>query len=233
VLIDVCHGRMNADVAKRDEGGVLSSKFGATYTSDGWDSCDHLPLINSAIIMANDCGVYVRSVDTSGKTKNAEYVASLMIVDIYTIGCTKVVAVVTDTCSTMQKAWAIVEDELPWISCFPCQTHCPSLLLTDVAKLKEPTETIKEESIVVGWFTNHQKPLAILRDKAKTALRGKSCELKKAGATRMGTNTFVGERLEKLKGSLQQTVVDPEYVKQNYKDLPQGLRSNVKTEILG
>ena len=84
--------------------------------------------------------------------------------DIYTIGCTKVVAVVTDTCTTMQKAWPIVEDDFPWISCLPCQTHCPSLLLTDVAKLKEPTETIKEESIVVGWFTNHQKPLAILRD---------------------------------------------------------------------
>ena len=47
-------------------------------------------------------------------------------------------------------------------------------------------------------------------------MRGKSCELKKAGATRMGTNTFVGKRLEKLKGSLQ----NPEYVKQNYKDLP-------------
>jgi hypothetical protein len=219
-LIDVCHGKMTADVAKRDEGCVLSSKFGATYTSDGWDSCDHLPLINSAIIMANDGGVYMRSVDTSGKTKTAEYVASLMIVDIYTIGCTKVVAVVTDTCSTMRKAWAIVEDEFPWISCLPCQTHCPSLLLTDIAKLKEPIETIKEETIVTGWFTNHQKPLAILREKVKAAFHGKTREVRKAGATRMGTNTFVGERLTELKGSLQLTVVDPEYVKQNYKDLP-------------
>ena len=36
----------------------------------------------------------------------------------------------------------------------------------------------------------------------------------------MGTNTFVGERLVELKGSLQQTVVDAQYVAQNYKDLP-------------
>eukprot|EP00966_Prymnesium_polylepis_P304036 7024283-Prymnesium_polylepis.1 len=103
-LIDVCHSQMRAEVAKRDEGGVISNKFGCTYTSDGWDSCDHLPLINSAIITANDGGVYVRSVDTSGQTKSAEYVASLMIVDIYEIGCTKVVVVVTDACATMQKA---------------------------------------------------------------------------------------------------------------------------------
>ena len=218
-LIDVCHGQMLTEVAKRDEGGVISDKFGSTYTSDGWDSCDHLPLINSAVIMANDGGVYVRSVDTSGQTKSAEYCASLMITDIYSIGCTKVVMVVTDTCASMQKAWAIIEDEFPWISCIPCQTHCPSLLLGDIAKLKEPAETIKEEGVVVGWFSNHQKPLAILREKTKAAL-GKSCELKKAGATRMGTNTFVGERLVELKGSLQQTVVDAQYVAQNYKDLP-------------
>eukprot|EP00966_Prymnesium_polylepis_P263740 6093272-Prymnesium_polylepis.1 len=119
----------------------------------------------------------------------------------------------------MRKAWEIVEDEFPWISCIPCQTHCPSLLLGEIAKLKEPADTIKEEGVVVGWFTNHQKPLAILREKVKAAL-GKSCELRKAGATRMGTNTFVGERLLKLKGSLQQTVVDPQYVAQGYKDLP-------------
>eukprot|EP00966_Prymnesium_polylepis_P304037 7024283-Prymnesium_polylepis.2 len=36
----------------------------------------------------------------------------------------------------------------------------------------------------------------------------------------MGTNSFVGERLLQLKGCLQQTVVDPQYVAQNYKDLP-------------
>ena len=45
-------------------------------------------------------------------------------------------------------------------------------------------------------------------------------ELKKAGATRMGTTTWVGERLLKLKGCLQSTVVDDAYTKQNYKDLP-------------
>mmetsp|Transcript_15173 Transcript_15173/g.32980 ORF Transcript_15173/g.32980 Transcript_15173/m.32980 type:complete len:89 (+) Transcript_15173:395-661(+) len=35
----------------------------------------------------------------------------------------------------------------------------------------------------------------------------------------MGTNTFVGERMEELRGCLQQTIVEPEYVQENYKDL--------------
>ena len=210
---------MQDDITKRDEEGQLSRKFGVTYTSDGWDSCDNLPLINSAYILANDGGVYQRSVDTSGASKGADYCASLMIVDIYSIGCTKVVMLVTDTCAVMRKCWKIVQDEFPWISIAPCQTHCPSLLLNDIAKLPVPAQTIKDETLVVCWWTNHHKPLAILRSKVKQTL-GKSCELKKAGATRMGTNTWVGERLVELRSCLQQAVVDPAFIAENYKDLP-------------
>ena len=219
-MIDECQGEMEKKIAQRDEGGQVSDKFGITYTQDGWESCDHLPLINSAYILANDGGVYIRSVDTSGRTKNAEYIAALMIEDIYEIGCTRVILVTTDTCSTMRKAWEIVQDEFPWISIAPCQTHCPSLLLTDVGKFPEVAQTVKEETLVVGWFSNHQVPLAILRSKVRAAFNGRSKELKKAGGTRFGTNTFVGERLEEVKSCLQQTVVDPEYVSQNYKDMP-------------
>ena len=74
--------------------------------------------------MANDGGVYLRSVDTSGMTKTAEYCANLMIEDIYAIGPYKVVCIVTGTCSTMKKMWSLVEKEFPWISSNPCQTHC-------------------------------------------------------------------------------------------------------------
>jgi hypothetical protein len=218
-LMQSAHSKMEEDIEKRDTQSELSRKFGVTYSSDGWDSCDNLPLINSCYMLANDGGVYQRSVDTSGHTKNAEYCAALMIADIYSIGCTKVVHVCTDTCAVMRKCWKIVEDEFPWISCSPCQTHCPSLLQGDICKLPVPAQVIKEETLVVGWFTNHHKPLAILREKVKAVL-GRSCELKRAGATRMGTNTWVGERLLELKGCLQQTVVDTQYVAGNYKDLP-------------
>jgi hypothetical protein len=47
---------------------------------------------------------------------------------------------------------------------------------------------------------------------------GSSCELIKAGATRFGTHTLVGERLLKLKAALQRTVVDPDYLAAKYKD---------------
>jgi hypothetical protein len=128
-LLDESYNDLWARLRARDPDGKLKSKFGATYVSDGWDSCDNLPLINSAFISANDGGTYWRSVDTSGKTKSAEYCAMLMILDIYEYGPSDVVLVITDTCATMAKAWAIVMDEFPWISVLPCQPHVIALLM--------------------------------------------------------------------------------------------------------
>ena len=150
-LLESCHAHMEADIKKRDESGHLSERFGVTYTSDGWEDCNSTSLINSAYILANDGGVYLRSVDTSGMTKSGEYTGNLMIEDIYEIGPTKVICLVTDTCNTMRKAWKLVEMEFPWISCCPCQTHCPSLLLNDIGKLPEAAQTLKDETLVVGW----------------------------------------------------------------------------------
>jgi hypothetical protein len=90
-------------------------------------------------------------------------------------------------------------------------------LHTDIAKESAVKEVIGEEATVVGWFSNHQFPLAKLRENAR-AMLGSACELVKAGATRFGTHTLVGERLLKLKGALQRTVVDPAYVGHKYKD---------------
>lgn len=131
-LLDELHGRMWDELMKKATGNV-ARKFGVSYTSDGWDSVTHLPLINSAFISADSGGMYFRSVDTSGMSKTAEYVAALMIDDIYSFGCTNVILVVTDTCNTMQKAWSYVQDEFPWITCIPCVPHVVLLLMKDVA----------------------------------------------------------------------------------------------------
>ena len=216
-LLDECYESMWSRLHGRDPGDLLKKKFGATYVSDGWDSCDHLPLINSAFISGNDGGTYWRSVDTSGKIKTAEYCALLMIQDIYAYGPHNVVLIITDTCATMAKAWALVEDEFPWISVLCCQPHVVSLLMKDIAKEKEVMETIKEEGTVVAWFANHQFPLAKLREMTVQKL-GQKKELIKAAATRFGTHTLVGERLQELKPALQATVVDATYVAKNYKD---------------
>ena len=134
-LLDESYNAMWHQMRERDPDGTLKDKFGSCYVSDGWDSCDNLPLINSAFITANDGGMYWRSVDTSGQTKSAEYCARLMIQDIYAYGPADVVLVITDTCSTMRKAWTIVQAEFPWISVLCCQPHVVALLLKGISHL--------------------------------------------------------------------------------------------------
>ena len=74
--------------------------------------------------------------------------------------------VITDMCATMRKAWSIaVEDEFPWICSVPCMPHVASLLLKDIAKIPDVAKVIADEGKVVTWFSNHHKPLAILRSK--------------------------------------------------------------------
>ena len=216
-LLDVCYEEMWREIRSRDKDGRIAAKFGATYVSDGWDSIDHLPLINSAFVTSSDGGVYWRSVDTSGYEKNAEYCASLMIADIYEFGCDRVVLIITDTCTTMRKAWGIVMDEFPWMSVLPCQPHCVSLLLKDIGQVPKVAGLFKDYATVVNWFSHHQKPLAILR-KIVMLKFGKSKELVRAVATRFGSHTLVGTRLIELNSSLQATVVDPDYVAHKYVD---------------
>lgn len=145
-LLDECHTQMLRMFQQRDPEGTASEKYGCAYISDGWDSVDHLPLVNSSFVCANDGGRYWRSVDTSGNAKTAEYLASLMIADIYDFGCTKVVSVLSDTCNTMKKAWRYVQAEFPWISIVPCQAHVIPLLMKDIANLEPVKKVIGVES---------------------------------------------------------------------------------------
>lgn len=114
-LLDDAHAQMVKKLSQRDPKGLLKEKYCASYNADGWDSTNHLPLINSVFIVANDGGTFWRSVDTSGHEheKNAYYCAKLMIEDIYDFGCTDVVLVCTDTCNVMKACWDKVMEEFP------------------------------------------------------------------------------------------------------------------------
>lgn len=90
---------MLASLKARDPDGAQATKFGITYVSDGWEDVSRCPLVNSAYIIANDGGTYLRSVDTSGKTKDSKYLADLMIEDIYGLGAVNVICICTDTCN--------------------------------------------------------------------------------------------------------------------------------------
>ncbi|KAL3905737.1 MAG: hypothetical protein SGPRY_010812 [Prymnesium sp.] len=91
--------------------------------------------------------------------------------------------------------------------CTQSAEYCAALMIEDIYKFGP----------LIKVISNHHFPLEKLREMVKSKL-GKAKQLVKAGGTRFGTNTFVGERLLELKSSLLATVVDEVYAAQNYKD---------------
>lgn len=57
-LLESCYKHVHQEINARDAEGSLVAKYGSTYVSDGWDSVNHLPLVNSAFITGNDGGRY-------------------------------------------------------------------------------------------------------------------------------------------------------------------------------
>jgi hypothetical protein len=81
---------------------------GCSVISDGWDDAQHRPLLNSLAV--NPKGVkFIDAVDTSGHTKDAQYIASILIEAIEEVGPDNVVQVVTDTPNVCKAAGRIVE----------------------------------------------------------------------------------------------------------------------------
>lgn len=109
---------------------------------------------------ANAGGIYWQSVDTSSNSKDAEFLASLMLEDIYNL---KIVMLITDTCSTMKKTSKIVQDEFIRILFLPRQPHVASLLPKGVREIKGVAQLVKYEGVVVSWCVHAVgcKPLHI------------------------------------------------------------------------
>ncbi|KAL3897447.1 MAG: hypothetical protein SGPRY_013055, partial [Prymnesium sp.] len=81
-------------------------------------------------------------------------------------------------------------DEFPWLSILPCQPNPISLLMKEISKSETVTKLISDEATTVQWFSDHQFPLAKLRE----VVRSKLCiekDLVKAAAISFGTNTLV------------------------------------------
>ena len=114
---------MKAEVAQRAE------EYCLTYITDGWESVDVRPLINTALVVPTCGAFFFASHDTSGETKSSEFIAKTIIDDIYNIGPSLVLHVCSDTCAAMKGAWKLVEAEFPWIFCTGCAPHVGSLFL--------------------------------------------------------------------------------------------------------
>jgi hypothetical protein len=171
----------------------------ATITSDGWSDTRNRHLLN--ILMVTPKGEkFVRSVDTSGETKDADFIAEVVGAAIERVGADIVVHVCMDSAAVCKSAGRKLEARFPHVTFTPCSPHCLDLLLEDMGKLDWVSSVVDEARTALKFITNHHKSLALFRSLS-------NLELLKPGETRFATNFIMLERMQEVKVALQQLVV--------------------------
>jgi len=171
----------------------------ATITSDGWSDTQNRPLLN--LLMVTPKGEkFLESVDTSGDTKDADFIAQVVGKAIEDVGAEIVVQVCMDSAVVCKAVGRKLEARFPHITFIPCTPHCLDLLLEDMGKLDWVSSVIAEARTALKFITNHHKSLAFFKSMSKL-------ELLKPGETRFATNFIMLQRMHEVKASLQQLVV--------------------------
>jgi hypothetical protein len=151
---------------------------GCTIMSDGWSSVQRRPLIN--YLLATPKGIkFLRAVDTSGTTKNAEYLADEFCKIIDEVKAQNVVCLITDSASVNEAAAKKVNTQHPHIFWVRCAAHALNLVLQDIGKLNWVQPVWMDAKSIVRFIRNHHKSLALLR---KYSADGKQKELLMPGA---------------------------------------------------
>jgi hypothetical protein len=104
-------------------------RTGAMIISDGWSSVANRPIVNA--LAATPLGVFfIKAVDTSGETKDANFIANFVNTEIIAFGRDNVTAVCMD--GACKQAFAFIEAQNPRIFCFICPTHSVDNFLKNI-----------------------------------------------------------------------------------------------------
>jgi hypothetical protein len=152
----------------------------ATITSDGWSDTRNRPLLN--LLMVTPKGEkFLENVDTSGDTKDADFIAQVVGKAIEDVGAEIVVQVCMDSATVCKVAGRKLEAHFPHITFTPYTPHYLDMLLEDMGKLDWVSFVIAKARTTLKFITNHHKSLALFRSMSKL-------KLFKPGETRFATN---------------------------------------------
>ncbi|KAF8065964.1 RNF32 [Scenedesmus sp. PABB004] len=192
---------------------------GVTICSDGWSDRQGNPLLN--VLAVNPKGAkFITAVDTTGKTKNAEYVAGVLMNVIEMVGPEHVVQVCTDCAAVCKAAGVLIMARWPHITWSPCVAHVCDLALEDLFSKVDSFKAAHEENkAFITFVRNHHSTLAAWKqfnhsdatgatDAERSELqRTNKLQLIKPGETRFASAHLMLERVAKLKSKIRQYVV--------------------------
>jgi hypothetical protein len=100
----------------------VSSSCGAVLVFHGWTSVSNRPIINALAVLPLGL-FFLAALDTSGATKDTQYIADFMIKQITDYGSSDVVGVCMDGAGACTASFPIIQDEFPHVFTYICPTH--------------------------------------------------------------------------------------------------------------
>ena len=130
--------------------------------SDGWRGLTRLSII-IVMVFSDGKNVFLKSVDTSYKIKNHEYIYKVLYAMVKEVGKKIVVHIVTDNGSAYNKVGHKLKRRyhLYWT---PCAAHCIYFMLEDVGKRATFAEVVKNSREVTKFIYNQRIVLSKMRD---------------------------------------------------------------------
>ncbi|XP_025669915.2 uncharacterized protein [Arachis hypogaea] len=198
------------DVKKMIEGyRVIWKQIGCTIMADGWTDRCRRTLINFLVYCPKGT-IFLKSVDASHISKTAEALFKLLRDVVLFVGPENVVHVVTDNAANYVAAERLLESEFPRLYWSPCVAHCINLMLQDIGKFVEVTETVSQASMITKYIYNHCHPLYLMRQ--FTSGR----KILRPAPTRFATNFIALQSILAQKDGLRAMVTSREWTSSTY-----------------
>ena len=174
-VLPLLDAKLEQKLRRKVEG--LLQQCGCTVMSDDWSSVQARSIINA--LLTTPAGArFIEALDTSGETKDAEFIKEFICRIIEAIGPENVAAVCMD--GACKASFDLITAVYPHVQCFICPTHSLDNFLKNVGSDKDKiivkgegeyvwgettfNEPLSQVWTVIKFVTNHHKPLAVYRD---------------------------------------------------------------------
>ncbi|XP_050290078.1 uncharacterized protein LOC126728268 [Quercus robur] len=175
--------------------------YGCSLMSDGWTNQKQQPIMNFLVYCPRGA-MFLKSIDTSGLTKDAETLFNIFDSVVQEIGVEYIVQLITDNASAYKKAGKKLQQKYGTLFWSPCAAHCIDLMLENIANPRWfplIDEAIKKAKKITKFIYNHGVVLDLMR---QDFTNGR--ELCRPAITRFATNFLSLQSMLRFKKELRQ-----------------------------
>ncbi|GKU96674.1 hypothetical protein SLEP1_g9886 [Rubroshorea leprosula] len=189
------------------------STNGCSIMADGWTNQRQQPIINFLVYCPRG-SMFLKSVDTSGLTKDADTLERMFDEVVKEVGVENVVQFITDNDASFKAAGKRLEAKYSTFFWSPCAAHCIDLMLenfSDARYFPIVDTTIGKARKITKFIYNHSWVLALMR---RDYTNGR--HLCRPAVTRFATHFLSIQCLLKFKKELRQMFTSDAWVGSRY-----------------